>query len=143
MAEQQRQSLCPRLIDYLAIVGSRSTNIKHPGNGQNPPVQVTKYLLFIFFYFQCFSFWKMIFVFCTSYFYSAFSGKFRKKKKNSIEFFTEEIIVWRKTSENLDFKSSKCYNKSFHINWASFVTFRVTLIQDTLEPRLFNLVFCP
>lgn len=40
MAEQQRQSLCPRLIDYLAIVGSRSTNIKHPGNGQNPPVQV-------------------------------------------------------------------------------------------------------
>lgn len=40
MAEQQRQSLCPRLIDYLAIVGSRSTNIKHQGNGQNPPVQV-------------------------------------------------------------------------------------------------------
>lgn len=40
MAEQQRQSLCPRLIDYLAIVGSRSTNIKHSGNGQNPPVQV-------------------------------------------------------------------------------------------------------
>lgn len=47
MAEQQRQSLCPRLIDYLAIVGSRSTNIKHPGNGQNPPVQVNKYLLYI------------------------------------------------------------------------------------------------
>lgn len=40
MAEQQRQSLCPRLIDYLAIVGSRSANLKHPGNGQNPPVQV-------------------------------------------------------------------------------------------------------
>lgn len=40
MSEQQRQSLCPRLIDYLAIVGSRSANIKHTGNGQNPPVQV-------------------------------------------------------------------------------------------------------
>ncbi|XP_031627569.1 MAP kinase-activating death domain protein isoform X3 [Contarinia nasturtii] len=44
MAEQQRQSLCPRLIDYLAIVGSRSTNIKHSGNGQNPPVQIPELL---------------------------------------------------------------------------------------------------
>lgn len=43
MAEQQRQSLCPRLIDYLAIVGSRSANMKHPGNGQNPPVQVSRW----------------------------------------------------------------------------------------------------
>lgn len=41
MAEQQRQSLCPRLIDYLAIVGSRATNLKPTGNGQNPPVQVS------------------------------------------------------------------------------------------------------
>lgn len=40
MAEQQRQSLCPRLIDYLAIVGSRSPNIKCTGNSQSPPVQV-------------------------------------------------------------------------------------------------------
>ncbi|XP_055298322.1 MAP kinase-activating death domain protein isoform X7 [Sitodiplosis mosellana] len=44
MAEQQRQSLCPRLIDYLAIVGSRSANIKHQGNGQNPPVQIPELL---------------------------------------------------------------------------------------------------
>lgn len=44
MAEQQRQSLCPRLIDYLAIVGSRSANIKNPGNGQNPPVQVSLFI---------------------------------------------------------------------------------------------------
>lgn len=46
MAEQQRQSLCPRLIDYLAIVGSRSANIKNPGNGQNPPVQVRQLYTF-------------------------------------------------------------------------------------------------
>lgn len=39
MAEN-RQSLCPRLIDYLAIVGSRSPNIKCTGNSQSPPVQV-------------------------------------------------------------------------------------------------------
>lgn len=42
MAEQQRQSLCPRLIDYLAIVGARS----HPappksGPGTSPPIQVS------------------------------------------------------------------------------------------------------
>lgn len=43
MAEQQRQSLCPRLIDYLAIVGSRSPNIKCAGNSQSPPVQVISY----------------------------------------------------------------------------------------------------
>lgn len=40
MAEKQRQSLCPRLIDYLAIVGSRSPNVKCTGNSQSPPVQV-------------------------------------------------------------------------------------------------------
>lgn len=40
MAEKQRQSLCPRLIDYLAIVGSRSPNVKCAGNSQSPPVQV-------------------------------------------------------------------------------------------------------
>lgn len=46
MAEQQRQSLCPRLIDYLAIVGSRSASAKHGSNGQNPPVQVSDYFYF-------------------------------------------------------------------------------------------------
>lgn len=40
MAEKQRQSLCPRLIDYLAIVGSRSSNITRPGTSQSPAVQV-------------------------------------------------------------------------------------------------------
>lgn len=40
MAEKQRQSLCPRLIDYLAIVGSRSSNTTRPGTAQNPAVQV-------------------------------------------------------------------------------------------------------
>lgn len=46
MAEQQRQSLCPRLIDYLAIVGSRSASVKHGSSGQNPPVQVSVYFYF-------------------------------------------------------------------------------------------------
>lgn len=33
MAEQQqRDSLCPRLIDYLAIVGARSAVVTRPGN---------------------------------------------------------------------------------------------------------------
>lgn len=54
MAEQQRQSLCPRLIDYLAIVGSRSSNMKHPGNGQNPPVQVSQSKINVFFKFVLF-----------------------------------------------------------------------------------------
>lgn len=46
MAEQQRQQLCPRLIDYLAIVGSRPNNIVRQGNNnQNPPVQVSQLLL--------------------------------------------------------------------------------------------------
>jgi hypothetical protein len=43
MAEQQRQSLCPRLIDYLAIVGARSSVAPRAGpptGGGNPPVQV-------------------------------------------------------------------------------------------------------
>jgi len=54
MAEQQRQSLCPRLIDYLAIVGVRSNTIRSgnsgggnaggngscPSGSNNPPVQV-------------------------------------------------------------------------------------------------------
>lgn len=50
MAEQQRQSLCPRLIDYLAIVGARSSILPRPGGSNNggatsntpPPVQVRK-----------------------------------------------------------------------------------------------------
>lgn len=43
MAEQQKQSLCPRLIDYLAIVGARGT-VGHRASGTNnnqPPVQVS------------------------------------------------------------------------------------------------------
>lgn len=46
MAEQQRQSLCPRLIDYLAIVGARTNTIPRPGSGTNPPVQVSLILLY-------------------------------------------------------------------------------------------------
>lgn len=44
MAEQQKLSLCPRLVDYLAIVGARTTPPIHkglPGN-KTPPVQVSK-----------------------------------------------------------------------------------------------------
>lgn len=44
MAEQQKLSLCPRLVDYLAIVGARTTPAVHkglPGN-KTPPVQVSK-----------------------------------------------------------------------------------------------------
>lgn len=54
MAELQRKSLCPRLIDYLAIVGVRQTTIqRNAGNGGNgggnvtssgPAVQVCKYI---------------------------------------------------------------------------------------------------
>lgn len=40
MAEKQRQSLCPRLIDYLAIVGARASVPPKPGGGSNP-VQVS------------------------------------------------------------------------------------------------------
>lgn len=43
MAEQQKLSLCPRLVDYLAIVGARTTPPVHkglPGN-KTPPVQVS------------------------------------------------------------------------------------------------------
>lgn len=48
MAEQQKQSLCPRLIDYLAIVGARGT-VQHRASGTNnnqPPVQVSSKLFF-------------------------------------------------------------------------------------------------
>uniref|UniRef100_A0A336KGN7 MAP kinase-activating death domain protein n=1 Tax=Culicoides sonorensis TaxID=179676 RepID=A0A336KGN7_CULSO len=38
MAEQQRQSLCPRLIDYLAIVGARTTSVSKT-NTTNSNVQ--------------------------------------------------------------------------------------------------------
>jgi hypothetical protein len=43
MAELQKQSLCPRLIDYLAIVGARSsTGTRASGTNNNqPPVQVS------------------------------------------------------------------------------------------------------
>ncbi|KAJ6639365.1 60S ribosomal protein L22 [Pseudolycoriella hygida] len=41
MAEQQRQSLCPRLIDYLTIVGARSHTVGRTGVGPNPPIQPT------------------------------------------------------------------------------------------------------
>jgi hypothetical protein len=42
MAEQQKQSLCPRLIDYLAIVGARNmpTHRASGTNNNQPPVQV-------------------------------------------------------------------------------------------------------
>lgn len=54
MAEQQRQSLCPRLIDYLAIVGARTTNTTRSGAGQQQhqqnPVQVS--LTYLHFYFK-------------------------------------------------------------------------------------------
>lgn len=45
MAEQQRQSLCPRLIDYLAIVGAR-THVPHKAQqpGQPPPIEVPSIL---------------------------------------------------------------------------------------------------
>lgn len=44
MAEQQKQSLCPRLIDYLAIVGARSGTVQRTAGSNNnqPPVQVSK-----------------------------------------------------------------------------------------------------
>lgn len=41
MAEQQRQSLCPRLIDYLTIVGARSHTVGRSGVGPNPSIQVS------------------------------------------------------------------------------------------------------
>lgn len=43
MAEQQRQSLCPRLIDYLTIVGARSHTVGRTGVGPNPAIQVSIY----------------------------------------------------------------------------------------------------
>ncbi|XP_058985761.1 MAP kinase-activating death domain protein-like isoform X1 [Musca domestica] len=46
MAEQQKLSLCPRLVDYLAIVGARTTPPIHkglPGN-KTPPVQIPELL---------------------------------------------------------------------------------------------------
>lgn len=52
MAEQQKQSLCPRLIDYLAIVGARSGTIQRSSGSNNnqSPVQVSKFseLLILF-----------------------------------------------------------------------------------------------
>ena len=43
MAEQQKQSLCPRLIDYLAIVGAKGTMGQRASgtNNNQPPVQVS------------------------------------------------------------------------------------------------------
>lgn len=43
MSEQQKQSLCPRLIDYLAIVGARSGTVQRTSGSNNnqPPVQVS------------------------------------------------------------------------------------------------------
>lgn len=43
MAEQQKQSLCPRLIDYLAIVGSRGGASKTAGS-TSQPVQIPELL---------------------------------------------------------------------------------------------------
>lgn len=46
MAELQRKQLCPRLLDYLAIVGVRQTSVPRAG-GANPPVQVCKNYLYL------------------------------------------------------------------------------------------------
>lgn len=41
MAEQQKQALCPRLIDYLAIVGAKTNMVPRAGGpNSQPPVQV-------------------------------------------------------------------------------------------------------
>lgn len=47
MSEQQKQSLCPRLIDYLAIVGARSGAVQRTAGSNNnqSPVQVRFSLL--------------------------------------------------------------------------------------------------
>uniref|UniRef100_A0A6B2EDK4 MAP kinase-activating death domain protein n=1 Tax=Phlebotomus kandelakii TaxID=1109342 RepID=A0A6B2EDK4_9DIPT len=44
MADIQRQFLCPRLIDYLAIVGARVSAVPRAGNTSNPPVQIPELL---------------------------------------------------------------------------------------------------
>uniref|UniRef100_A0A1B0GNL7 MAP kinase-activating death domain protein n=1 Tax=Phlebotomus papatasi TaxID=29031 RepID=A0A1B0GNL7_PHLPP len=44
MADIQRQFLCPRLIDYLAIVGARVSSVPRAGNTSNPPVQIPELL---------------------------------------------------------------------------------------------------
>lgn len=42
MAEQQKQALCPRLIDYLAIVGAKTNMVPRAGGpNSQPPVQVS------------------------------------------------------------------------------------------------------
>lgn len=43
MSEQQRQSLCPRLVDYMAIVGVKTAPPMPKGMSGNkpPPVQVS------------------------------------------------------------------------------------------------------
>lgn len=53
MSEQQKQSLCPRLIDYLAIVGARSGTVQRSSGSNNnqSPVQVSS--LFIHLSFVC------------------------------------------------------------------------------------------
>ncbi|KAL5276579.1 MADD family protein [Megaselia abdita] len=45
MADQQRAALCPRLIDYLAIVGKRSIPVQKKGGKEfQPPVQLPELL---------------------------------------------------------------------------------------------------
>ncbi|GAB0092198.1 MAP kinase-activating death domain protein [Sergentomyia squamirostris] len=44
MSDIQRQFLCPRLIDYLAIVGARVSSVPRAGNTSNPPVQIPELL---------------------------------------------------------------------------------------------------
>lgn len=43
MSDQQRASLCPRLVDYMAIVGAHTTPPMPKGmqSGKAPPVQVS------------------------------------------------------------------------------------------------------
>lgn len=45
MADQQRAALCPRLIDYLAIVGAKSIPVQKKGGKEfQPPVQLPELL---------------------------------------------------------------------------------------------------
>ncbi|XP_037938149.1 MAP kinase-activating death domain protein isoform X8 [Teleopsis dalmanni] len=46
MSDQQKQSLCPRLVDYMAIVGARTTPPIPKGmqNNKTPPVQIPELL---------------------------------------------------------------------------------------------------
>lgn len=48
MAESLQKSLCPRLIDYLAIVGARSSSTRKGAGSNQSPVQVSLIFHLIF-----------------------------------------------------------------------------------------------